>query len=104
MGVRNYYSDSGRRLSFQWGALRELVYSRGDTLDWSYYNRPPECDDILQIPAYDDSISDLESGYYLIEISNDVFLDAYYCSFDEYTHQLKILSALPGLGEGGNAP
>jgi hypothetical protein len=92
MSLHNYFVDSDLTLMFQWGSLREDYYKIGDRLSWNWVNRPTICNEILYIPALDDSVDDLGTGYYVIEIKNDIFRNFKKISRDKYNLEFDFLS------------
>lgn len=94
MSLHNYYIHDDRPLMFEWGSLREDYYKDGDKLSWNWSIRPNDCDGVIYVPAIDDSIDDLNAGYYLIELKNDVFYHARTVSRMEYEEALAKLRGL----------
>jgi hypothetical protein len=84
MAAHNYFLHEDRVLSFRWGSIHEDYYAVGEKISWSFRNRPDVADKNIFIAAYDDSVRSLDDGYYLIEISNDVFLGAHSVSRGEF--------------------
>ena len=101
MSLHNYFFDGKKNISFEWGSLREDYYKLGDKLSWNWVVRPDICNNTVVVTAFDDSISDPDTGYYLITLENDIFRDARLALKSEYDEQMAVIIAVLGSKNGG---